>query len=253
MGGKEKKKKPLDYRERDYRGGIAAVGLVATRVVVRETDLFILAPRAVETEARGLIIQARAGLEAYIEANPRFLPALSPLKADPLAPPLVREMLAAASAAGVGPMAAVAGAVAEAVGRGLLALDGIDEVVVENGGDTFISRRDRSIAAIYAGDSPFSNRVGIKLASGDMPVAVCTSSATIGHSLSLGRADAVTVVAPAAAMADAAATRIANETGSVDDMEKVLDIAAAIPDITGTVIIINDRIGVRGDIELTGL
>ena len=109
-------------------------------------------------------------------------------------------------------MAAVAGAIAEYVGRSLL-LQGVREVMVENGGDIFLSRKKDCTVAIFAGQSPLSNKVGVLIAGKDMPRAVCTSSGTVGHSLSFGDADSVTVLASSTPLADAVATRLGNEVG----------------------------------------
>lgn len=249
MPGK-RKKGPESYRRRSYRQQGNAPDLLACQVQVRETDLQILAPLEVRQAALHLVIQYRNQLENYLPRQPRFLDALTPLPDDPTAPPLVRAMLQAGLACGVGPMAAVAGVIAEYVGRDLLKIPGCDEVVVENGGDIFLSRKQASTIAIFAGPSRLSNRVGLKLRPGQMPCGVCTSSATVGHSLSLGRADAITVVAASAALADAAATRIGNAVKTKADLAQALALAAAIPGLTGVVIIIGDELGAWGDLEL---
>jgi hypothetical protein len=135
-------------------------------------------------------------------------------------------------------MAAVAGVIAEYVGKGLLQA-GCREVMVENGGDIYINRSRDCIVAIFAGESPLSLRVGLKLASGNMAmgVGVCTSSGTVGHSLSFGLADSVTVVAGSTALADAAATRLGNEVGMSaggdSGIQRALAISREIPGILG--------------------
>jgi ApbE superfamily uncharacterized protein (UPF0280 family) len=249
MAGKPKKP-PESYRHRAYRQHSGDPDLLACQVQVRETDLQILAPVEVRTAALHSVIQYRNQLENYLPHHPIFLETLSPLPDDPTAPPLVRAMLQAGLATEVGPMAAVAGVIAEYVGRDLLKIPGCDEVVVENGGDIFISRHQDCTIAIFAGESRLSNRVGLKLKAAQMPCGVCTSSATVGHSLSLGRADAITVVAPSAALADAAATRIGNLVKSKGDLNRALEVAAAIPGLTGVVIIIGDDLGAWGKLEL---
>ena len=98
-------------RQRHYRNWLPKDGLVPFRAAVQETDLYILARTPLEQEAREAIIRLRGQLEAYIRGNPRFKTSLVPLPADPLAPRIVKEMLAAAHKAGVGPMAGVAGAI----------------------------------------------------------------------------------------------------------------------------------------------
>jgi ApbE superfamily uncharacterized protein (UPF0280 family) len=160
-------------------------------------------------------------------------------------------MTAAGAAAGVGPMAAVAGAIAEAVGRGLLAHS--NEVVVENGGDIFLQTDEPALAAVYAGTSPLSLKVGLRVGGGGRPCAVCTSSGTVGHSLSLGRADAATVVARSGALADAAATAVGNRVGSRRDLAAAIEFGRRIPGVEGIVVIAGDRIGAWGGLEIVSL
>jgi ApbE superfamily uncharacterized protein (UPF0280 family) len=150
-------------------------------------------------------------------------------------------------------MAAVAGVIAEYVGRGLLKRADCDEVVVENGGDIFMQRQKDCLAAIFAGESPLSYRVGIRIPARDMPLGICTSSGTVGHSLSLGQADSVTVIAHSTALADATATRLGNEVGRAGDLGPALKLAAEIPGLTGVVIVIGEELGAWGQVELVGL
>lgn len=126
----------MTYEERTYRQRAATPGLVSFGVQVGETDLFVSAERDCAVQAREAVVRHRSHLEAYIRRVPAFLGALTPLPEDPLAPPVVRDMLQAGLAAGVGPMAAVAGAIAERVGRDLAAVSA--QVVVENGGDLYL-------------------------------------------------------------------------------------------------------------------
>jgi ApbE superfamily uncharacterized protein (UPF0280 family) len=252
---KRKKISPSSYQGRTYRHNIAAPGLISSFIVVKETDLHIMAPKKVEQEALDLVHQYRNQLENYITGHPVFLTSLVPLDRDPLAPPIVKQMLQASRTAEVGPMAAVAGAMAEFVGKGLLD-QGVDEVIVENGGDIFIKRHRQCISAIFAGQSPLSQKVGIKIAKEIMPLGVCTSSGSVGHSLSLGQADSVTVVAASTPLADAAATRIGNEVssrGSGSEIRPALEIAKTIPDIYGVVIILGEKMGAWGNVDLVSL
>jgi ApbE superfamily uncharacterized protein (UPF0280 family) len=246
----KRKKAPQSYRQRKYRTIPALDGLRSYEVQVRETDLQIMAPVDVADVATHMVIQGRNMLESYISRQPGFLEALQPLADDPSAPPLVREMLRAGLIAGVGPMAAVAGVIAEYVGRGLLELEDCDEVVVENGGDIFLQREKDCTAAIYAGESSLSYRIGIRLPASLMPVGVCTSSGTIGHSFSMGKADSVTVVAPSTALADAAATRLANVVGKDGDIGRALDLAEKIVGLRGVIIVVGDELGAWGQVEL---
>ena len=146
-------------------------------------------------------------------------------------------------------MAAVAGAISEMVGRMLSEKTG--EVIVENGGDIFVNCRRDITVGIYAGDSPLSNKIGIKLKKSGMPAGVCTSSGTIGHSYSMGRADAVVILSASAALSDAAATAVGNRILSGKDIPAGIEAAKNIKGVTGALIIVGNRIGAWGQVELT--
>ncbi|MBM4302218.1 MAG: UPF0280 family protein [Deltaproteobacteria bacterium] len=239
------------YEPRTYRTSMARPGLVGFRVAVKETDLWVLAARDFSLQVRDLVIQERQQLEAYIAANPGFLTALTPWPGDPFAPPVVREMIEAAAAAGVGPMAAVAGTLAARVGRQLAPLS--PEIIVENGGDIFLAIEQPATVALFAGKSPLSRRVGLHLDPSLSPLGVCTSSASVGHSLSLGRADAACVLAESAALADAAATALGNRVQGPDAIAPALSWIAALPDILGAVVIVGEKLGAWGRVELVSL
>ncbi|MFZ2447918.1 MAG: UPF0280 family protein [Syntrophobacteraceae bacterium] len=224
-------------------------GWASFQVKHRETDLWIRARRNLEKEATEAVLNCRLQIERYIASHQLFLPSLTPLPDDPLAPPLVRRMLLAAITAGVGPMASVAGAIAQAVALALKPLS--DSVIVENGGDCYLDLREETTVGIFAGpDSPFTNKIALKFAAERFPLGICTSSGTVGHSLSFGKADAVTVVSPDAALADAAATRLGNLVSTPADIQKALDLAPRIPEIEGVLIAIRDKIGLWGNLEL---
>jgi ApbE superfamily uncharacterized protein (UPF0280 family) len=247
---KKHKKKPTSYKNRTYRQLVDSGNLLSCNVKVRETDLHILAPVDIAKDAENLVWQYRNQLENYISKNPAFSSSLAPLPEDALALPIIREMLRASKAAEVGPMAAVAGVISEFVGRELVAIQHLDEIMVENGGDIFLWRRSPCTIAIFAGPSPLSNKVGIKISASQMPLGICTSSATVGHSLSLGHADAVTVLSASTALADAAATRLGNEVQKDRPLEAVLEMAGNISGVQGVVIIRGEEIGAWGEIEL---
>jgi hypothetical protein len=198
--------------------------------------------------AREAILRYRGHIERYIADRPDFARTLSPWGPDPWAPAIIQEMIAAGRKAGVGPMAAVAGAIAEQVGRHLLT--GSDAVVVENGGDLFIRKASPVTVAIFAGESPLSLKVGVRLAPGNAPVAVCTSSGTVGHSLSRGRSDAVCVVSSSASLADAVATAAGNLIQSPKDIQSAIGFAREIEGVSGAVVIAGDRLGAWGEVEV---
>jgi ApbE superfamily uncharacterized protein (UPF0280 family) len=160
-------------------------------------------------------------------------------------------MIKAGNLAGVGPMAAVAGAIAEFVGKDLLAHS--EEVVVENGGDIFMKLNDPVTIGIYAGKSPLSMKLGVRLIPGNRPLSICTSSGTVGHSLSFGKSDAVCIVSHSCALADAAATAIGNRIRSKGDVKTAVQEAGKMDGITGAVAIIDDIIGLWGDLDIIPL
>lgn len=244
-------KAPSAYRERTYRSRVRPEGLTAFRTVVQETDLQIHAATDLSRAARASVLRHRGYLEAYIDAHSEFATTLAPWPAEPFMPEIVGRMVAAGQAADVGPMAAVAGAIAEAVGRDLLARSG--EVIVENGGDLFLSAVRPLTVALFAGESPLSMKVGLRIAMARGPRAVCTSSGRIGHSLSRGRADAVCVVAADGALADAAATAVGNRIHSAEAIAEALEFGRRIDGIDGIVAIFGDRIGMWGALDLVPL
>lgn len=240
------------HQPRTYRTRMAREGLVGFRVAVKETDLMVLAERDLSLEVRRLAIQERQHLETYIQKHPEFLTTLAPWPPDPYAPAVVRDMISAGAQAGVGPMAAVAGAIAARVGQALVALSG--EVIVENGGDIFLHLKGPATVSLYAGRSPLSHRVGLNLTPHRTGAwGVCTSSGTVGPSLSLGRADAACVVAADAALADACATALGNRVTEAAAIPAALDWIATIPGLRGAVVIVGDRLGAWGEIELVPL
>ena len=236
------------FEPRTYRSLVSAGRLTSFAVAVKETDLLVHAALDLRESARELVLEHRGYLEAYIRQYPEFLRTLAPWPLTGPWPAVVGEMIAAGAAAGVGPMAAVAGAIAEQVGSGLLRSS--EEVIVENGGDVFLKTAGAATVAIFAGTSPLSLRIGVRIACRDAPIAVCTSSGTVGHSLSFGRADAVCIVARSCALADAAATAVGNLVRGTADIARGIERGKAIPGVAGIVIVVADQVGFWGEIEV---
>ncbi len=145
-------------------------------------------------------------------------------------------------------MAAVAGALAEAAG--LFLLNHSPEVIVENGGDIFISVIEPVSVGIYAGNSPFAGKLALRVNPARGPLGICTSSGNVGPSLSFGKADAAVAVSPSTPLADAAATALGNMVKSPDDLEATLEFAKKIEGVTGALLIYRDKIAAWGDLEL---
>lgn len=238
----------MQYLERTYRRHLAKNNLISYQVTVRETDLLLSSDIELKQAALASVHRHRAHLESYIAGHPEFSSALIPLAPDDLAPAIVRDMLQAGRLTGVGPMAAVAGAVAEHVGKDLLLLT--PNVIVENGGDIFLKSKEETKIGIFAGASLLSHRLAIRIRPEETPVGVCTSSGTVGPSLSFGVADAVCVKSGSASLADAAATAIGNRVKTKKDIKKALAFGAQIGGVLGILIIVGDELGVWGAMEL---
>jgi ApbE superfamily uncharacterized protein (UPF0280 family) len=238
-------------QRRTYRNLIHKAGLVSFQVAVKETDLWVQAATRLEETTTELVLRHRGVIESYIQKYPEFMETLTPWRIRGPAPLIIRDMAAAGEATGVGPMAAVAGVIAAHVGADLLSYS--KELIVENGGDVFLKIAGPGTVAIYAGPSPLSLKIGIKVYPNDQPMGVCTSSGTVGHSLSFGKADAVCVASPDCALADAAATAVCNRVKSGKDIQKAIDFGKSIRGVNGLVVIIGEQIGMWGDMEIVPL
>ena len=236
------------YQPRDYRGWVDSHDLVPFNVAIGETDLAIYACEDLRRKAQRIVLKYRSQLESYIAGNPRFQSSLEPVPVPSHAPRIVLEMIRAGSLAGVGPMAAVAGALAEMTGRELLAFT--PEAIIENGGDIFLKVTRKRVIGIYAGNSPLTGKLGLEIEPADTPLGICTSSGTVGHSLSFGKADAAVILSPSALLADAAATAVCNRVKAPADIDAAIGFGRSIPGVTGIVIIIGKDIGAWGKVTL---
>ena len=218
-------------------------------VRVETTNMLICAHSNVYDRAIALVKSLRQDIEGYIEKNPQFLHALTPLEPETTAPEVVQRMCAASLKAGVGPMAAVAGAIAQMVGEDLL--DYSPEVIVENGGDIWANVREPATVSVFAGRSAFSKNLGIALTPAMSPCGICSSSGRFGRSFSFGKADIATIIADTAALADAVATAACNMVQSDSDCAKAVSFATSISGVKGALVIYWDTMAVQGTIELT--
>jgi uncharacterized protein len=181
----------------------------------RETFATILAddPSHIVAAKAG-ILAARQELEAYIARDPFFAATFDPYEPDS-DDQTIRRMADATRKAGVGPMAAVAGAIAWA-GIESMREAGAVFGVIDNGGDiALISDRPVRVG-VHAGNAPLSNRIAFVVPPPEKILGICTSSATVGPSISFGMADAVTIFSPDVALADAWATAVCNEIRPTD-------------------------------------
>lgn len=237
-------------RERKYRRGVSPAGLASFHVRAGETDMLVSADRDLRESALSSVREARRIIEEYAARHPGFASSLVPVKAERGAPELIRDMCGGGRACGVGPMASVAGAVAEYAARRLM--DESEEVILENGGDIFIKTLRNRLVGIYAGDSVLSGRLALEISPEDTPCGICSSSGTVGHSLNFGAADAAVVISRSAVLADAAATACSNMVKDESCIGAAIEFARSVEGVEGAAIIVNDRFGAWGGIKIKG-
>ena len=241
--------KTNNYQKRFYRDWVKAKELYLTHILEKETDLQILTDKPLDKNfVKERIRLYRWNIENYIDRDRRFLAALKPITVELNAPLIVKQMAEQSKKANVGPMAAVAGAVAEFLGRDLLK-KGYKEVIIENGGDIFLKTRKVCTIGICAGKSKLWNKLSLRVKPKDTPMGICTSSGTIGHSLSFGYADSVVILSRDASLADALATATANLIESKQDLPKALAFARSIKRICGVAIIFKNNLISWGSVE----
>lgn len=236
------------YEKRFYRGITRPQDLVCYEVKNKETDLLCCTKTNLKPFIDDRVFFYRHQLEEYIKRKPLFMESLIPIEHDNFAPQIAKEMIKASQAIGVGPMATVAGAIAEFIGRDVEPLS--DEYIIENGGDIYLKTSKERVLMIYAKDSAFSEKIGIKIAPNSEPYGVCTSSGTVGHSLSFGKADAVCAVGNSSLFTDGLATCIGNIVKQKGDISFAIEKGKTFQGLAGLLIIFGDNLGVWGNIEI---
>jgi len=216
---------------------------------IEESDLFIICDRDIRNKAYEILGRIRQDLKKYILIDPRFKESMDPCPAGDDAPDIVKAMEKAADLYGVGPMAAVAGAVARFMGEELDSL--CNYIAIENGGDIYLKSKDPISLAVWAGEnSPFTGKMRFQVNPEGGSLGICTSSGMFGHSISFGKADAVVTISTDAALADAAATAIANRVQSTNDIEYLIEREKERGLLSGLIILKDDKAGIWGNLQL---
>ena len=192
----------------------------------------------------------RQDLKRYISLNQDFLISMEPLRYDSdNLTPIVLKMYESSAKADVGPMACVAGTISE-MSLNYLIENGSDYSIVENGGDIALINDKSVLCGIYSNNEILGNNIAFKIKSRKKPLGICTSSGKIGHSISFGQSDSVTVISKSPSIADGLATRIANEVTGKDSESKVsnaLEIAEGYREFfNGVLIISGENVGTVG-------
>ncbi len=193
------------------------------------------------------IVRQRQILQDYIKNHPDFRNSFEPVEPRGDAPEIAQRMARAGRLVGVGPMAAVAGAMAQRGAEAAMEA-GASEVIVDNGGDIYLRITSPALIGLGTGTTELAGRLAFSLQADDTPVAICSSSGKMGHSTSLGKCNLAAVVAKDAALADAAATQAANLVTIVEDVDAALERIVGIEGIDGVMIIKDDRVGLAGQL-----
>ena len=243
------------FSKRNYREKLITKGLKNFKINIKETDLWISVDEEsfndkIQHNVEQYVFDLRISLEEYIKNYPQFYVSLIPVLIQEPAPEIAKTMISVTTRCGVGPMASVAGTFADYVGNYLTQF--CKEVIIENGGDIYIKTKSPRTVAIFAGESPFSNKIGILIRENKVR-GICTSSGTVGPSLSLGNSDATVIVAKNAAFADAAATMVGNMIKDENDIDAAIKYASGFSGILGALIIKNNKLGAWGEIEIIPL
>ena len=199
---------------------------------------------------RDYIYSIRADLKSYIAHNRDFLISYHPLESKNDNPALiVQKMLEASNICDVGPMACVAGTISEMSLNYMISRNS-SYTIVENGGDIALVNDRKVLCGIYSGNEILGNNIAFRIKPRKNPLGICTSSARIGHSVSFGDSDSVTVISPSPSVADGLSTRIANEVRGNDSEERVLNAAEAAENykefFSGVLIVADDSVATIG-------
>jgi ApbE superfamily uncharacterized protein (UPF0280 family) len=220
--------------------------MLAKKYQIKETIVTVTADERYHSICLGSIRRSRADLERHILEDPFFRVTFEPYECASDAPEVVRRMVKASTEAGVGPMAAVAGTIA------WLALEdmagaGCTYGIIDNGGDIALINDRPVVVGIYAGESPIKG-LGLEIGPRDRILGVCTSSGTVGPSISLGNADAALIISEDVSLADAAATALGNRIIDKGSLADAFDFLKGIPGVAGAIGIIGDRMAMYGEL-----
>lgn len=243
------------YDKRTYREQLKQERWQVFTVIHKESDLWIGVDKAgfdpgMPAVALETVKKLRHEMDLYLRDNPEYAKSLIPCETTPDAPEIFNEMSAVARQSGIGPMSAVAGAVAQRVAEALKEQFSVKEIIVENGGDIYADIQNDMDVAVFAGPSPLSERVGLTIRADRSPLGICTSSGTVGPSLSFGKADAVMIVCRNCALADTYATAFANRIQTVDDILRCTEQIGEVDDILAAICIKDDKMGITGEFDL---
>jgi len=231
-----------------YRKKINSKTAYNWHVVFRHSDLYVASNKNIIDSLVKYLAEFYQAIEGVAAGNPSFLKSLSPIRQNPAYPPIINEMIRKSALYGVGPMASVAGAACDYIGRRLTSQ--CSTIIIENGGDVFIKCDHDVIAGIYTRDSSISEKLKLRIGHQYTPCGLCSSSGVFGHSLSLGKSDLACVLATTTIAADAAVTAMANRISAENDIQTAINEFKKMASIRGLLAIKDKKIGIWGQLEL---
>ena len=245
----------MEYKDRTYREHFRDDRWTSFIVKRKESDLWIGVDKAsfrpeMPDFCDRTVAALREEMDTYLAKDPNYHSSLVPYKARPDAPDIFKRMSDVSQKPHIGPMSAVAGAVAYHIVQELKQQFSVKEVIVENGGDIYADILEDMDVSVFAGASPLSEKVGLHICASQAPLGICTSSGTVGPSLSFGKADAVMIICRDVLLADSYATAFANFIRKPEDIQPVLEKIEKIEEIIAAILIKDDKMGVIGKFEL---
>ncbi len=233
-----------------YRKKISSKTAYKWHLAYRNTDLYVASSKNIIDALVKHLIDFYEAVDRVSKTNPAFLKSLSPLRENMSYPEIINEMVRKSAVYGVGPMASIAGAVCDYIGRKLMGE--ARTIIIENGGDIFIKSGHQVIAGIYTENIKLGDKLKLKIQPKNTPCGLCSSSGTMGHSLSLGKTDLVSVLASTTISADAAATALANRISEEGQIQSSIEEFKKMPALKGILVIKSSKIGLWGQMELVG-
>lgn len=245
----------MEYINRIYRSHFQQERWHFFGVQYKESDLYIGVEKnswhpQMPIFANQQLQALRQEMDHWIIQHPEYAQALKPINIPQNGPLIFQEMAQVALLTGIGPMSAIAGAVAEHIGKAIKKQFNVVEILVENGGDIYADIQQELDVSVFAGRSPLSEKVGLSIPATYSSLGICTSSGTIGPSLSFGKADAVMIVCQDVKLADSYATAFANQIQTVNDIPDCIHRIQTCPQIIAAIAIKDDKMGIHSPFGL---
>ena len=217
---------------------------VLAKVEIEETAATIAAARDYIEPAVTAIKAARAEIERKIRRDDFFLTTLEPYSPGDDDGRVIHRMCEASNMAGVGPMATVAGTIAQEAMEAM-ASEGCTHGWVDNGGDIALLLESAGTVEIFS-EPDSRSACALELEPTDTIIGICTSSGRLGHSISLGNSDAAVAIADNAILADALATAIGNRVAGADSLKTCFDPFKEIKGFIAGLAMIDGSVSIHG-------